>query len=250
MVLVQASFPRIRTDSLHPVDWPSNRQLEWNPNGHGDVVRLLATSGTVDSLLRAGFRHLFVANSDNLGGIPTGAEAAYFEDSGWDLMAEVVPRTLLDIKGGHPATRLSDGRLIIRETAQLPQSSRTALPARFYLHNTGNFWLRLEGIKDAWKRWQPAFPFPAVQTAKEAQFEDGKIGRFRQLELSLGGAFDFFDRTGLLRVRRERFIPVKSREDLHRVQQASLWLDSSGRPRGIPAPDVKQTIDTSGTQER
>jgi hypothetical protein len=34
---LQSREPKLRADSLAPVDWPADPALEWCPRGHGDV---------------------------------------------------------------------------------------------------------------------------------------------------------------------------------------------------------------------
>ena len=46
--------------------------------------------------------------------------AGWFASSGAPYAAEVCERTLADVKGGHLAVRNSDGRIILRDTAQTP----------------------------------------------------------------------------------------------------------------------------------
>src|SRR5207249_7840552 len=60
-VVMQNKVPKIRQDTLGPVDWPADPQLEWCPPGHGEVYIVLATSGMLDTLLARGYTYLFIS---------------------------------------------------------------------------------------------------------------------------------------------------------------------------------------------
>lgn len=42
--------------TLKPAEWPTNRNQEWCPPGHGDLYAALAGSGTLDKLLADGVK--------------------------------------------------------------------------------------------------------------------------------------------------------------------------------------------------
>ena len=65
--MLQNRVPKLRTDTLEPVSYPANPELEWCPPGHGDIYPALVGSGWLDKLLAAGVKYAFVSNSDNLG---------------------------------------------------------------------------------------------------------------------------------------------------------------------------------------
>ena len=48
---LQHKVPKIRADSLSPIDWPEAPELEWCPPGHGDIYTALVTSGMLEALL-------------------------------------------------------------------------------------------------------------------------------------------------------------------------------------------------------
>jgi UDP-N-acetylglucosamine pyrophosphorylase len=65
---------------------------------------------------------MFVSNSDNLGASLDLQILSYFAEKGSSFMMECCERTENDKKGGHLALRLSDNRLILRESAMcLPE---------------------------------------------------------------------------------------------------------------------------------
>lgn len=66
------------------------------------------------------------SNSDNLGATLDLDLLAWFAGSGKSFVMEVAERTPSDKKGGHLAKRTSDGRLILRESAQCPDDDKAA----------------------------------------------------------------------------------------------------------------------------
>ena len=61
--------------------WPQDPDLEWCPPGHGDIYTALRGTGLLDRLIEAGYRHVFVSNSDNLGAVPDARVAGWFAAS-------------------------------------------------------------------------------------------------------------------------------------------------------------------------
>ena len=66
--LMQNKVPKVDKATLQPVEWPTNKHLEWCPPGHGDLYTALYGSGKLRQLLDDGIKYMFVSNSDNLGG--------------------------------------------------------------------------------------------------------------------------------------------------------------------------------------
>ena len=64
---LQNKAPKVSAADLSPASWPANPELEWCPPGHGDLYPAMEGSGTLDRLLREGYKYMFVSNSDNLG---------------------------------------------------------------------------------------------------------------------------------------------------------------------------------------
>lgn len=100
------------------MEWPADPSLEWCPPGHGDLYTALLASGLLRQLVESGYRYATVSNSDNLGATPDARIAGWFAASGAPYAVEVCRRTAADRKGGHLAVRRSDGRIILRESAQ------------------------------------------------------------------------------------------------------------------------------------
>ncbi|GMA20435.1 hypothetical protein GCM10025862_24560 [Arsenicicoccus piscis] len=127
---LQSQEPKLLASDLTPVSWPADPRLEWCPPGHGDIYPSLLGSGVLDLIVEQGYRYLAVSNGDNLGAAPDARIVGWFASTGAPYAAEVTPRTPMDRKGGHLAHRKSDGRLILRETAQTPPTRCAGSPTR------------------------------------------------------------------------------------------------------------------------
>jgi UTP--glucose-1-phosphate uridylyltransferase len=143
---LQHKVPKLRADSLEPVEWPKDPSLEWCPPGHGDLYAALRASGTLDALLADGIRYAFVSNADNLGAVLDPVILEWFAASGAPFAMETVIGTEADRKGGHIAWR--DGHLVLRETAQAaPEEAESFRDfQRWRYYNTNNLWLDLEAL--------------------------------------------------------------------------------------------------------
>ncbi|HNM97531.1 MAG TPA: UTP--glucose-1-phosphate uridylyltransferase, partial [Marmoricola sp.] len=139
---LQNKEPKITVDSLEPVSWPLEPDLEWCPPGHGDLYTALRGTGLLDRLIEAGYTQVFVSNSDNLGAVPDARVAGWFAQSGAPFAIEAVRRTPNDKKGGHFAIRKSDGRIVLRESAQTLPEDKAALAdlSRHEFCSTNNLW--------------------------------------------------------------------------------------------------------------
>ena len=86
-----------------------------------------------------------MSNSDNLGAVPDARVAGWFATSGAPFAIEAVRRTPSDRKGGHFARRKSDGRIVLRETAQTLPEDQEALAdlERHRFCSTNNLWFDL-----------------------------------------------------------------------------------------------------------
>src|SRR4029078_8760131 len=134
----------------------------WCPPGHGDIYPSLIGTGLLERMLNAGIRYLFVSNSDNLCATVDPAVLTYFARSGLSFLMEVAERTAADRKGGHLARRKSDGRLLLRESAQCPKEDESEFQdiTRHRYFNTNNLWLRLDHLRSELERNAGVIPLP------------------------------------------------------------------------------------------
>ena len=213
---LQNREPKLRSDDLTPVEWPADPDLEWCPPGHGDLYTALYASGTLTALLDAGFRYATVANSDNLGAAPDARIAGWFAGTGAPFAAEVARRTPADRKGGHLVVRASDGRIVLRETAQtLPADADAAADIHTHPYfNTNNLWLDLRALAAELERSGGVLDLPLIRNDKTVDPTDPASTPVVQIESAMGAAIEVFDGAVVLEVDRSRFLPVKTTNDL------------------------------------
>ena len=211
--LMQNMVPKLLADSMTPVEWPGEPELEWCPPGHGDLYTVLYGTGFLDRLAEAGYRRVFVANSDNLGALPSAAMASWFAGTGAPFAIEAVRRTDNDRKGGHFARRRSDGRLILRETAQTPPDEIGSIE-RHRFTSTNNLWFDVEAMRSVLADQKGDMHLPVIVNAKTVDPTDPTSPRVVQLETAMGAAIEVFDGATSVEVGRDRFIPVKTTDDL------------------------------------
>ncbi|MGP9693167.1 UTP--glucose-1-phosphate uridylyltransferase [Brachybacterium sp. AOP25-B2-12] len=224
---LQNKEPKLRRDDLSPVTWDADPSLEWCPPGHGDIYTALQTSGILAKLLEAGFRYASVSNSDNLGTVPDPRIAGWFAASGAPYAAELCRRTPADRKGGHLAVRRSDGRLILRDTAQTPPEEMDFFTDenRHPFFHTNNLWFDLQALDEVLRAHDGVMPLPLIRNEKTVDPADRASTPVYQIESAMGAAIEVFDGATAIVVGRERFLPVKATSDLLLVRSDAYALD-------------------------
>jgi UTP--glucose-1-phosphate uridylyltransferase len=230
LTFLQNQEPKLRADDLTPVEWPANPDLEWCPPGHGDLYTALETSGVLRALLDAGFRYAAVSNSDNLGAVPDPGMMAWFAETGAPCAIEVCRRTLADVKGGHLVVRRSDGRLVLRETAQTPpeDAGHAADLERHQFFNTNNIWFDLEQVAKVLDDRAGVLGLPLIRNVKTVDPTDPSSPEVIQIESAMGAAVEVFDGAVAIEVDRSRFRPVKTTNDLLLLRSDVFRLTNSG----------------------
>lgn len=228
---LQNREPKLLASDLTPVDWTADPELEWCPPGHGDLYTALHASGALRALLDAGYRYASVSNSDNLGAAPDAAMAGWFAASGAPFAAEVARRTPADRKGGHLVVRRSDGRLVLRETAQTPKDDQDAAAdiSRHRYFNTNNLWFDLEALAAELERTQGVLELPLIRNTKTVDPTDPSSPEVVQIESAMGAAVEVFDGAVAIEVGRDRFLPVKTTNDLLVLRSDVYDLDDDYR---------------------
>ncbi|MDF1605922.1 UTP--glucose-1-phosphate uridylyltransferase [Nocardioides sp. YIM 152315] len=213
---LQNKEPKLNAKDLSPASWPRDPDLEWCPPGHGDLYTALRGTGLLDRLIEAGYRYAFVSNSDNLGAVPDPRVAGWFATSGAPFAIEAVRRTPSDRKGGHFARRRSDGRLVLRETAQTPAADLEALADldRHRFCSTNNLWFDLVAMQNELDRRDGILGLPLIRNVKTLDPSDKSTPEVIQIETAMGAAIEVFEDSALIEVGRDRFIPVKTTNDL------------------------------------
>lgn len=213
---LQNKEPKLLLDGLLPVEWPKDPELEWCPPGHGDIYTALRGTGLLDLLIEQGYRYVFVSNSDNLGAVPAPRVAGWFAASGAPFAIEAVRRTPSDRKGGHFARRKADGRIVLRETAQTAPQDLEALAdlERHRFTSTNNLWFDLQAMKAMLDEREGILGLPLIRNEKTVDPADPTSPKVVQVETAMGAAIEVFEGARLIEVGRDRFIPVKTTNDL------------------------------------
>ena len=228
---VQHKAPKVRQDTLQPVDWPQNPDLTWAPPGHGDIYTALMTSGMLETLLARGYRYAFISNADNLGAALDTTILGHFVETGAPFMMEVADRTAADRKGGHLARRKTDGQLILRESAQCPQDDTDAFQdiERHRYFNTNSLWLHLPSLQRLLVERNGILGLPLIRNSKTVDPRDPDSPAVYQIETAMGSAVAVFAGARALRVPRARFSPVKTTNGLLAVRSDAFILTDDYR---------------------
>jgi UTP--glucose-1-phosphate uridylyltransferase len=213
---LQNREPKLRADDLTPVSWPREPDLEWCPPGHGDLYTALRGTGLLQRLIDLGYERVFVSNSDNLGAVPDARIAGWLAESGAPFAIEAVRRTPSDRKGGHFARRKSDGRIVLRETAQTSKKDQAALADldRHRFCSTNNLWFDLRAMSEALDSRHGILGLPLIRNVKTVDPSDPSSPEVVQIETAMGAAIEVFDGARTIEVGRDRFVPVKTTDDL------------------------------------
>lgn len=254
---VQNQVPRLTEDDLAPVTWTADPELEWAPPGHGDLYTALYDLDLPRTLLDAGYRYLTVSNIDNLGAAPDVRLAGWFAASGAPFAMEVCRRTAADRKGGHLAVRRSDGRVVLRETAQTSDDDAAAFSdiSKHRYFNTNSLWFDLQALDRVLRERGGVLDLPLIRNAKTIDSSDPSSPTVIQMESAMGAAIELFDGAVPIEVGRERFLPVKTTDDLLLVRSDAYELTDGHRlvARVDPVPlisldrDAYRTVDQFDT---
>ena len=225
---LQSREPKLLADTLEPVRWPADPELEWCPPGHGDLYVSLAASGMLGALLDAGYRWAFVSNIDNLGASVEPRIAAWAEAEGVPFVLEGVRGTAADRKGGHIASR--DGQLVLRESAQVPEGDESFGDVeRWRYYNTNNLWVDLEALRRLLDERPSGPDLPLIVNRKTVDPADESSPAVLQLESAMGAAVGSIEGARAVHVPRTRFAPVKTTDDLLVVRSDAWELRDDGR---------------------
>lgn len=227
---LQHRVPKLRADTMEPVDWPDDSTMEWCPPGHGDLYTALLATGLLDRLLSSGLRYAFVSNADNLGATLDLALLGYLAQKKLPFMMEVTRRTEADRKGGHLA-RKRGGGFLLRESAQCPAEETKFFQdiERHRFFNTNNLWLDLQALQDHIKNTGGVPALPVIVNRKTVDPRDPKSTPVLQLETAMGAALAVFAGAEAVCVPRSRFAPVKSTDDLLGLWSDAYVLDEQSR---------------------
>lgn len=227
----QSAMPRINAETHEPLasnSAKSGKKLQkedWYPPGHGDFFSSFATSGLLDKFLEEGKEWAFVSNVDNLGAYPDPRmveKVEYFaKEYGADWIGEVTAKTLSDTKGG-AYIRIGDSIRLI-ESAQIPEEFVADFKGSkaFKYFNTNNNWINLRSLKRK-------IEANKIKTDVIANIKNVDNLRIIQFESGISSGITSFDKPVCIEVNRDRFIPIKTCEDLLPLIGNLIKINSSG----------------------
>lgn len=240
---LQNQEPKLRADDLTPARWPDDPTLEWCPPGHGDVYVSLLATGILATLRERGVRYLFLSNADNLGATLDPLIPAWMASEGIPYVAEVCERTVNDRKGGHLARRISDGRLVLRDSAMVAPGEEHffADETRHTLFHANNLWVDLDVLADRLAERDGVLGLPIIVNTKTVDPTRKDSTPVIQIESAMGTAVELFDGSRALHVPRTRFRPVKTTAELLLLRSDRFTLDESSQivaTTESPDPDI------------
>ncbi|OQR99190.1 phosphoglucomutase [Achlya hypogyna] len=242
--LLQNKVPKIDAKTLQPAEWKLNPAKEWCPPGHGDLYPSLLGSGKLDKLLAQGYKYMFVSNSDNLGATLDLELLTHFAQTDSSFMMECCERTENDKKGGHLAKRISDGHLVLRESAQCDPADEAEFQniAKHRYFNTNNLWIRLDKLAEELHNQGGLIKLPTIRNNKTVDPKDGDSPAVYQLETAMGAAIECFDGASAVCVPRTRFAPVKKCDDLLLLRSDAYIVTDDYRLVLAPERQGKATV--------
>jgi UTP--glucose-1-phosphate uridylyltransferase len=152
--------------------------------------------------------------------------AGWFAGSGAPYAAEVCRRTPADRKGGHLAVRRSDGRLVLRDSAQTAPEDEDAFAdeTRHRYFHCNNLWFDLRELAARLEERDGVLGLPLIRNAKTVDPGDKQSPEVVQIETAMGAAIEVFPGAQALEVERSRFLPVKSTNDLLALRSDAYTL--------------------------
>ena len=200
----------------------------------------------LDALLDQGYRFAFCSNADNLGATADARIAGWMATESVPFVMEAAARTAADRKGGHLARRSADGRLILREIAQTADGDLDAFQDvdRHRYFNTNNVWLDLRALRDVLDASDGVLDLPLIRNNKTVDPQDPSSPAVIQIESAMGAAIQVFEGSRAVLIDRERFVPVKTTNDLLVLRSDAYTLGERGelataaRRAGAPDPVV------------
>ena len=199
-----------------PASWPKDPDLEWCPPGHGDLYTALRGTGLLDRLIEAGYR---TSSS------PTPTTSARSRTPGWPAGSPAAVRRSRSRRSAVPrrtaraatsrAARTTAGSCSARPRRRCPRTRRrwptwtgtgSARPT-----TCGSTWSRCATSLDA---RDGILGLPLIRNVKTLDPGDPSTPEVIQIETAMGAAIEVFEGSRLIEVGRDRFVPVKTTNDL------------------------------------
>ncbi|HBN08169.1 MAG TPA: hypothetical protein DD435_05840 [Cyanobacteria bacterium UBA8530] len=197
----QNRFPRLKKNEEISLCLDEKGEIDYAAPGHGDFAECLRRNSLLRRFLAEGGKYLLFSNVDNLGATVDFAIIGWHIESGRPMTVEVAAKAPGD-KGGAPAR--VEGRLRLVEGFSFPESFDQE---KIEVFNTASYVFSGEAL-------DREFDLPWYVVEKQVKEE-----KILQLEHLAGDLSIFLDAGFLLVEREQRFLPVKSLEDVPAVQK-------------------------------
>ena len=171
------------------------------------------------------------ADGPPLGPAPHATIPGWSARSGAPYAAEVCRRTINDKKGGHLAVRKADNQLILRDTAQTAPEEMDFFTDehRHPFFHTNNLWFDLQVLRDTLTERNSVLGLPLIRNEKTVDPSDGDSTPVIQVESAMGAAIEVFEGATAICVGRDRFLPVKTTNELLLLRSDVYDLTDEGR---------------------
>ena len=166
-------------------------------------------------------KYLFISNSDNLNATLDFKILNYLQTSKLDLIMEVTEKTNADVKGG---TIINYNKKFMLELPMVPEDKIKEFCAidKFKIFNTNNIWISLNSL---------SLELNIKFLKNKKIIEDKEI---YQLEGIIGSVLDSIKKSKILKVKRDRFTPVKNFQRFRKYKKYKFILNSEFRLEPSP----------------
>ena len=213
---LQNKEPKLRVEDLTPVGWPRDPSLEWCPPGHGDLYTAHDGHRPVRQAHRRRLplrvrvqlrqprrgprrpggrlvRRVGCAVRDR------GGAAYSLGPQGWPLRPP---------QGRRP-------HRAARDRADRPKDKEALADLERHKYcSTNNLWFDLERMRHELERRDSILGLPLIRNEKNVDPSDPSSPKVIQIETAMGAAIEVFPDSRTIEVGRDRFVPVKTTNDL------------------------------------
>ena len=126
---------------------------------------------------------------------------------------------------------------MLRETAQTLDEDKDALAdlSRHRFCSTNNLWFDLVALRDELDRRDGILGLAMIKNTKTVDPADPTSPEVIQIETAMGAAIEVFEGAALIEVQRDRFVPVKTTNDLLVLRSDCYELEDDARLRQAPS---------------
>lgn len=120
------------------------------------------------------------------------------QTEGTRFEVKVCERTASDKKGGHLCVRISNNRIMLRESAMCPEEDKGEFEdiSKHRFFNTNSLWVNLKKLKEAMTAAGGIMPLPMIKNKKTVNPREATSRKVFQLETAMGSAIECFDDAG------------------------------------------------------